>query len=327
MTSLLEFKERLNNIYTKYGRYIRAALKLIIAFVIFTLINGNIGYDQRWDSFPIVLGVSAVCSVLPVAIIILLFVTFSCIHIYYISPMLSLIVLIILLILYLFVIRFMKHSGIVMTAVPVLYMLKIPFVVPILLGLIATPLAIIPVTCGTIIYFLFKVIKDATRVAGSSSVEDILGLYKFVIDNLLSNKEMILAIVVFAIVLLVTYLIRNLSVDHAFNIAVISASVVNILGFLLGDLILNISNHIAFIIIGSIVSGLIVYVVQFFRLTLDYSTVEFTQFEDDDYYYYVKAVPKVKIAVKEKNVKTINPNMNEDDETTEILENEEDEMN
>ena len=38
---------------------------------------------------------------------------------------------------------------------------------------------------------------------------------------------------------------------------------------------------------------------------LDYSRVENVQFEDDEYYYYVTAVPKIRIAEEEKRVKRI----------------------
>ena len=35
---------------------------------------------------------------------------------------------------------------------------------------------------------------------------------------------------------------------------------------------------------------------------MDYSRTENVQFEDDEYYYYVKAVPKIGVAVPEKQV-------------------------
>ena len=38
---------------------------------------------------------------------------------------------------------------------------------------------------------------------------------------------------------------------------------------------------------------------------MDYSRTEYVQFEDDEYYYYVKAVPKNTVAVPQKRVKTI----------------------
>lgn len=42
-----------------------------------------------------------------------------------------------------------------------------------------------------------------------------------------------------------------------------------------------------------------------FQFNLDYARTEKVQFEDDEYYYYVKAVPKMAVAVPEKRVKRI----------------------
>lgn len=306
MTNLLVFKEKLNHFYVKNGRFIRPILKFLAAFIVFTLINHNIGYDQRLTNIMVVLGLSVLGALLPTALLVLLAAVFSTIHVYYVSPVLSIIVIMLFLILYFLFIRFMPKSGYVVLAVPVLYLLKIPFLMPILLGLVSGPIAMVPVSCGIVIYYLFKIIKEATLVTSGTSVEDILGIYKYVVDHLMSNREMILTIVVFGVVLLVTYFIRNLSVDYAFYIAILAGSVINVLAFLIGGLVMTVTTKLTFVIAGSIVSGIIVFVIQFFRLNLDYSSVEYTQFEDDDYYYYVKAVPKVKIAVPKKDVKRIN---------------------
>ena len=40
--------------------------------------------------------------------------------------------------------------------------------------------------------------------------------------------------------------------------------------------------------------------------SLDYTRIEHVQFEDDDYYYFVKAVPKITVTTPEKKVKRIN---------------------
>ena len=50
-------------------------------------------------------------------------------------------------------------------------------------------------------------------------------------------------------------------------------------------------------------SGLIL---EIFFFSVDYSRSENLQFEDDEYYYYVKAVPKLSVARPEKTVKRIN---------------------
>ncbi|SES79340.1 hypothetical protein [[Clostridium] polysaccharolyticum] len=306
MTNLLEFKEKLNHFYAKYGRFIWPVFKFIIAFIVFTLINQNIGYDQRLNNGLAVMALSIVGAFLPSTVLVLMAALFTAVHVYYVSVALSVILIMLFLILYFLCIRFMKNSGYVVLAVPILYLLKVPFAVPILLGLIAGPLSIIPMSCGIIVYYLFKIIKGANLVANGTSVEDILGVYKYVVDHVISNKEMILVIIVFGVTLLLTYFIRNLSIDYAFHFAILVGALANVLAFLIGGLILTVAMNLTFIIAGSAVSGVIVLIIQFFRLNLDYSTVEFTQFEDDDYYYYVKAVPKVKITVPKKDVKRIN---------------------
>ena len=53
------------------------------------------------------------------------------------------------------------------------------------------------------------------------------------------------------------------------------------------------------------VSFLISLVLTFFFFNLDYTRIESVQFEDDDYYYYVKAVPKVTVSDSLRTVKTI----------------------
>ena len=51
---------------------------------------------------------------------------------------------------------------------------------------------------------------------------------------------------------------------------------------------------------------LVAYMIQFFRLTLDYHGTRKLQFEDDEYYYYVKAVPKINVANADVRIKHIN---------------------
>ncbi len=48
--------------------------------------------------------------------------------------------------------------------------------------------------------------------------------------------------------------------------------------------------------------------IQFFFFNLDYTRTERVQFEDDEYYYYVKAVPKRYVSAKAKTVKKISDN-------------------
>lgn len=306
MLQLLEFRERVKNFYQRYDVYLIPVIKFIFAFIAFQTINKEIGYDERLKALPIILGISLLSAFTPSAIMVLMAAVISILHVYFISPILSIIVIVIIMILYLLFARYTPRQGYILLLVPILFLLKIPYIIPIFLGLVSTPVAMVSTSCGVVIYFLFQIIKSAVTMQINISVEDIIQLYTYVIDNLIGNRQMIMTIVIFALIIMVTYFIRKMSFDYAFEISILVGGLTSILGFLISYLMLSRSDQILSMILGTIVSVGLVYIIHFFRLTLDYSGVEYGQFEDDVYYYYVKAVPKVTVTVPQVNVKHIN---------------------
>ena len=66
MTNLLEIKDRLIRFYSKYESYLFPVVKFIVAFVLFTTINMNIGFMEKISRFPVALILALVCAILPV---------------------------------------------------------------------------------------------------------------------------------------------------------------------------------------------------------------------------------------------------------------------
>lgn len=306
MTSLLVFREQVKNFYHRYDIYIIPVIKFIFALVTIITINNEIGYDARLKTLPVILALSLLCAFTPSAVMVLVAALLSLVHIYFISPIISIVVLVFLMIMYLLYARFTPSLGYIILAIPILYILKIPYVIPLLLGIISTPVAVIPTVCGVLVYYVFQVVNSAISVQVNKSMDDILQLYTNIIDNVMGNKQMIMSIVIFALILIVVFYVRRMKVDYAFEIAIGAGALTSILGFLVSDLILEKADQIIAMILGTIVSAAIVFVVQFFQLTLDYSGAEHVQFEDDVYYYYVKAVPKITVTAPQMKVKHIN---------------------
>ena len=50
------------------------------------------------------------------------------------------------------------------------------------------------------------------------------------------------------------------------------------------------------LIFGLLVSVMLAMIYNFFFFSVDYTRTEYVQFEDDDYYYYVKAIPKMAVS-------------------------------
>lgn len=306
MMPLLVFRERVKNFYQRYDIYIMPVVKFIFAFVAFQVINKEIGYNARLESLPVILILSLLSAITPSAVMVLLAAMMVALHVYSASPVLSIIIVMLLMIIYFLFVRFTPGLGYVLLAIPILFFLKIPYVVPIILGIISTPIAIVPTACGVLIYYIFLVMQTAITMQVNTSVEDILQLYTFVIDSLVGNRQMIMSIAIFSLILTVVFYVRRMKFDYAFEISIASGALTGILGFLISDLIFDRSEQIVIMIIGMIISGGIAYVIHFFKLTLDYSGVEHVQFEDDVYYYYVKAVPKITVTTPQRKIKHIN---------------------
>ncbi len=310
MMTFLVLRARLRSLYQKYEIYINTVIKFLIAYGVFRIINTAIGYDHRLKQISIVLVLSLLSAFTPSAILVLLAALVSIGHVYFVSKILSVIVILIILIMYCLFLRFAPKLGYVVLAVPILYLLKIPYIIPLVLGLFSTPLAIVPTACGVILFYLFGVIREAASMQVNISVEDTLSLYTYVIDRLTGNKQLFMAIIIFSMIILVTYFIRRMKFDYAREIAVAAGALTCILGFLFSDLKLDVSEQIGAMILGTIASGILAVLIQFFRLTLDYTGVEHVQFEDEDYYYYVKAVPKINVTAPQINVKRFNTQKN-----------------
>lgn len=318
MNQLMAVKERMIHVYQKAGIVIVPIIKFMVAFFVFIIINARLGYDSRFSGMGMSLLLALFCAFVPASVMVFLSAVLILIHIYCVSKILSVIVVLFFIVFYLMFIRLTPKQGYAVLAIPILFPINMAYLIPLLLGMTAAPVSIIAAISGVAIYYLIDIIREAAQISVSNSVEDILALYRFVIDGLLGNKEMFLTMVIFSLVILVTYFLRRMKYDHAFGIAIASGTMIMVLGFLFGNIRITLEAGIVNMLIGSILSALIMVIIQFVRLTLDYTAVERTQFEDDDYYYYVKAVPKIKLAAPEKSVVTIAAGKDDDFDTGKI---------
>lgn len=311
MTTLLVAKQILMTIYSRYEVYITPLLKFLLALISLMIINSRIGYMDSIDKMTVVLIVALMCSFMPMNFIVVMSALFVMLHIYAFSLECVLVVGVGFILMFLLYLRFSPKDTLVVVMMPICFILKIPYVVPLAMGLIGTPASMVSVACGIITYYMIHyVVQNGSVIAAITSEETTtkfsIAKFKFVVDGILNNKEMAVTIMAFAITVILVYLIRRLSIDYAWTIAMAAGVVVNILILLLGDLMFDTNVSLFSVIFGNIVAFLLAVVLQFFVFNVDYSRTEKVQFEDDEYYYYVKAVPKVVVARPEKKVKQIN---------------------
>jgi hypothetical protein len=306
MTVLLEMKERLKLIYSKSDVFIVPVVKFLLAFVTFNTLNSRLGYMALLDDMGIVLIAALACSFLPLGMIVLLGAVFSLMHMYALSLEVALVGLCMYLIMYLLFFRFSPKDSLVVVVTPLLCALKIPYVVPIAVGLLCVPSSAVSVGCGISVYYLLELVAESAPNIRTMGDEDALAKIRMLVENFLANKAMLVIIAAFAITVLSVYLIRRMSVNYAWTIAMIAGAMVNIVVLLVGDLYYEINLAVGSVLLGSLLAIVVAKVIEFFRFCVDYSRTEKVQFEDDEYYYYVKAVPKMAVPMQTRTVKRIN---------------------
>ena len=179
--------------------------------------------------------------------------------------------------------------------------------VPIAAGLLGTPASVVSAGCGVVIYFMLSYISgSAAKTSGEGVDAELINKFRYLLDDMMFNKQMILYIAAFGVTILCVYFIKRLSKDHSWTIAISAGALLDILVMVVGALYFKLSISIGGLILGSIAAVGVAFVIKFFVFNVDYSRTERVQFEDDEYYYYVKAIPKNKVKVNDRKVKKIN---------------------
>ena len=306
MTALLELRENLKKIYSRNEAFILPVIKFLLSIIVPSIINGKMGYMTKLDNMAIVLIVSLLCSFLPTGFMAFFAMMFAVLHMYALSIETAAVGLVVFLLLYLLFLRFTAKEALVVVLTPVLCMLKLPYVMPVAMGLIGTPASCVSVGCGVVVYYLLQTVITNAPTINSMGAEEATAKLRLLIDGMLGNKAMLVTIAAFAITVIVVYLIRRMSVDHSWTIAMVAGVMIEVMILLVGDLMYDTNLSIVSALLGAVVTLIACKIIEFFRFCLDYSRTEKVQFEDDEYYYYVKAVPKMTVAAPTNTVKKIN---------------------
>ncbi len=305
MSNLLEIRENIKRIYGKYEMYITPVLKFLLTLVAILMINSELGYMDLLKNIFVVLMASVACAILPWGCSLVVSALFVVGHIYAMAMECAVVALAIFAIMFLLYFRFTPKDALLVLLTPICFFLKIPYLIPICVGLVCTPVSVVAVGCGVVTHYMIdSVSESAIAMAGTEG--EVSSKFKMMLEGVMGNTTMFVTLFAFILTIVVVYIIRRLAIDHSWTVAMVTGAIVNAMILLVGDLLLDTKISIVWLLLGSILAVLVAKVLQFFVFNVDYSRTERVQFEDDEYYYYVKAVPKVTVAPAAKTVKKIN---------------------
>ena len=306
MDNLFVLRGRLQEMYARHSRIFDKTLQFLLALVTFFMINSHVGFMKMLAQPTITLALAVICTFFPVAVTILAATLLILAHMYAASLGILLVTVIVFFVMYAFYLRLTPKKTFVVLITPLAFVFQIPYVIPIACALVSGPATIIAILCGMVVFYMMQYVKTAAAAVQGSETADLMTQASLYIKHVFKNRQMWIVIVAFIICYLLVYTIRKQSLDHAWKIAIASGMAVNIIVIATGNIVLG--NHTAYgsLIIGSVLAVIIGLVLEFFLFSVDYTKSENLQFEDDEYYYYVKAVPKLTVSTQEKTIKRIN---------------------
>jgi len=306
MIAILVFREKLRQFYSRFDVYVNAVVRFALCFATFTLLNRNVGFTARLNSTVVTLILSLAGSFLPYGAITFLAGLFLLAHVAGVSLELALLLLVSMLIVTVLYYGFQPGDSYLLLLTPIFFYLKIPYAIPLLVGLSGKMVSAIPVGCGTFLYYVILYVKQNAGVLTNDASMDIVQKIVQIINSVISNRLMMIMVASMMAGVVVVYLIHRLSVDYSWLIAIVAGAVAQLAVIFVGMSSFDITVNMGALLGGILVSMLLAGIYHFMIFAVDYSRTEYTQFEDDDYYYYVKAVPKLTIAAPDVKVQKIN---------------------
>ena len=301
---ILIFREKVNMFINRNNIIFRFVGKFILAMIVFQSLNQMFGYSSFLEQRSVAAAGSLICMFIPYTYSYVVFSAICVCHLIHVSADITLLFIGCTLFFYVIYNRNFKNFGYLTVMTAILLPTNLSALVPIFVGIFSGPLGIPPMLMGIIIYF-FSTTLDRAILELNKSATSYRQLYQIVLDQMISNKEMILCLVCFVITALIAGQLYRLKVNYAWPTAIPAAGIIHALMYLYGGFLMEIEIPVADVIISFVISVIILELLQFFRCLIDYSRVENLQFEDDEYYYYVKAVPKIRMEEDDISIKKI----------------------
>lgn len=313
MAKLVYFKESVTYFYKKHAEVFVPILKLVFSFCALNIIQKMFGYNAFVDKPLIFLAISVAQAFLPVSFLYYIMFILIMLNMWKVSLDVFLGFVMFFLICWLVFVRVDRRYSVIVAVTAALFFLKLEYVLPVLLGMTVGFGSILPAVAGVIIYFLSVYMADVSTLLTTSADADFGAGLQRLVNLALIDRRLLVLVVTFAFVIFVTTLLGYMFYERAWMLSVVVGNIAMALLLLSGRLIFELDYTIWRIFLEIFLSVICCLVYRFFRGIGDVSRIEKVSFEDDDYFYYVKAVPKIKATLRDRNVTKIISGENEDD--------------
>lgn len=314
MDSLHQLREIVRVTVKRYDSIIRFVLQFVVGMVIFSAIMGIGFYNPAFAAisrmgFLFVAFMGVLFALLPLSVNYVLIIVLTAVQ-FSANLEISLIVLMGLVTLFLLFGQFSKRENALVLALLMGFVLGVPYVVPVVAGLYFGITSIIPLAVGALIFSYSRLIFSLSAEPGTGAIglnldmitdmdlDDLFGgfmeLYQsFSLDSEPVQQWLFMTIALFVVFIFV-YIVSRLPISYGKELAIGLGGLISLFAFLFVHAFVDLDIHVGMIVLMSVLSTLGLLVFNYMSIGLDYNKAGRVEFSDDDFYYYVKYVPKMK---------------------------------
>lgn len=305
--SIIRIRERSAVFFRNHETIVLFALRFIVGLILFGRINTVGFYREGFAPFAggiaWTLGLSVLYAIAPPTVGFLVLLLGILIQLS-LSVELMLIVGLLGICVIVFYCRMEPKRSFLIIALILAYYLRMPYLIVLLGGLYVGFAAIAPVALGTAIWSFLpmfaSLVDDTARHAdGGFAVahvaDSLQEIYYALYVQFTTDFSWIFNAFIFAMVIVLVYAISRLSISHSKEIALALGGLLCIFGVFMSAGMGDVGGGgVLLAILFTLLSVGLAIMIRFFDIALDYNSVRHVEFEDEDNFYYVKIVNKLK---------------------------------
>ena len=307
MRFIAEIKNKVDDYYQKHPTISGFILRFVISILVLVLLRSNIGFNPILSNLFFVVLFAAVCSCIPAKGMTLALVAYAAVQIFSLTTGLGVLACIMFLIMYLIYFRLDEKSGYAIVLVPLLCIIKLPFLVPVVLAVTASMGSVIGSLLGFLVYYFIHYLQMNTAVFIGAADNTEITKMSMALSGLFAYREMWYTMACVLIAFFAAYYLKKVNINRSGYMAISIGTGLYLILILISNLACESMtyNKLFWIVLGSVITCLLAMVISDLILPLDYSRTELMEFEDEEYKYFIRAVPKVTVSRKSVKIKRI----------------------
>lgn len=284
-----ELKNRVQDLYRTQGFWVKLGEKATLTLSVILLVNLYIGTMPVLNNSFIMAPIAIIMGLLPTFITVLFVVGFITAHLVNISIGVAAIFLMISIILFVLCLLFSPRNLLGLVISFIVCMLGGVYAVPMILGVIVQSLGTWSVITGVSLYGLIATASINKKILAKADLADSILIY---LEAVIQDKVFIVSLIAVIIGFILCTNLKKLHSNESWKLGIVTAFFTNFGVVLVGNFTLGMKISLLEVAIGSLIGLILGMILEFMIHDVDYKSMEYVEFEDGEYYYYVKAIPK-----------------------------------